>query len=330
MMHNDPLVSVIVPIYNVEKYLKKCIDSVVTQSYKNLEIILVDDGSPDKCGDICDKYSETDSRIKVIHKKNGGLSDARNAGINVCSGEYISFIDSDDFVSPFFIEVLYTCIKCTGADIASLVNENGFVDGEDNRVDNLMRDSKDYSYEVVSSDKALKLMLYQAIPTAVQWRLYKKSIFNELCFPVGYLYEDVATTYKAFMLAERIVLIDANAYAYRLRADSIIRMKFDERKLSAIVISKDLYRDICRLRPKLRKAAASRAFAVNYSVFLQVPQADKSSMLKLWAEIKKYRNQVLADTSPRVRLKNRAGAAISYLGMNIAWKIGRKITYKST
>ena len=322
-MKDEPLISVIVPIYNVEKYLNRCIDSIIAQTYKNIEIILIDDGSPDNCGAICDEYATKDSRIKVIHKKNGGLSDARNAGIDIAKGKYISFIDSDDFVSRYFIETLYKCLVENNADISSLTHGVSFEDGDDDSV-KFMNSDNDFSCETVWPDDAIEYMFYQTIPTGVQWRLYKRAIFNELRFPVGYLYEDVATTYKAFMLAEKIVLIYANAYAYRHRTNSIIRMKYDERKLIAIDISKALYSDICKLRPKLRRSAASRAFALNYTVFLQVPKTDKSSMLKLWTEIKKYRRTVLTDMSPKVRFKNRAGAAISYLGMDRAWEIGRK------
>lgn len=326
-MKDEPLISVIVPIYNVEKYLNRCIDSIIAQTYENIEIILVDDGSPDNCGAICDEYAAKDSRIKVIHKKNGGLSEARNAGIDIAKGEFISFIDSDDFVSKYYIEILYRCLVENEADISSLTLDVSFEDGDDDSV-RFMNSNNDFSYETVSSDDAIESMFYQTIPTGAPRRLYKRVIFNELRFPVGYLYEDAATTYKAFMLAEKIVLIDANAYAYRHRANSIIRMKYDERKLIAIDISKALYSDICKFRPKLKKAAASRAFALNYTVFLQVPKTDKSSMLKLWTEIKKYRRTVLNDMSPKVRLKNRVGAAISYFGMDAAWKIGRKYTGK--
>lgn len=114
----NPLISVIVPIYNVEKYLARCVDSIVNQTYKNLEIILVDDGSPDRCPKMCDDYAEKDSRIKVVHKKNGGLSDARNAGMAVATGEYISFIDSDDYVSDDFFECLLDVMNKENSDIA--------------------------------------------------------------------------------------------------------------------------------------------------------------------------------------------------------------------
>lgn len=106
----QPLISIIVPVYKVEKYLKRCVDSILTQTYQNMEVILVDDGSPDNCGAICDRYKETDNRVVVIHKKNGGLSDARNAAIPLAKGEYISFIDSDDWVSSYYVEHLYEAV----------------------------------------------------------------------------------------------------------------------------------------------------------------------------------------------------------------------------
>ena len=122
-----PLISIIVPVYNVEEYLPRCVESILTQTCKNLEIILVDDGSTDHCGSICDAYKEKDSRIKVIHKSNGGLSDARNAGLDQMTGEYVTCIDSDDFVSPFFVENLWSALEENHCDIAS----SWFIDHRD-------------------------------------------------------------------------------------------------------------------------------------------------------------------------------------------------------
>ena len=107
---NKEVISIVVPIYKVEKYIKKCIDSIIEQTYKNLEIILVDDGSPDGCAKICDEYAKKDKRIKAIHKENGGLSDARNVGIDISTGKYICFVDSDDYIENNYIELLYKCI----------------------------------------------------------------------------------------------------------------------------------------------------------------------------------------------------------------------------
>ena len=114
----EDLISVVVPIYNVENYIKKCVDSILSQTYKNLEIILVDDGSPDNCPQICDEYAQKDNRIKVIHKENGGLSDARNAGIDISKGKFITFIDSDDYIEKDYVEVLYNSIKENASDMA--------------------------------------------------------------------------------------------------------------------------------------------------------------------------------------------------------------------
>lgn len=117
-MSKDPLISVIVPVYHVEKYLTKCVDSICSQTYDNLEIILVDDGGDDMCPSICDEYKKIDSRIKVIHKKNGGLSDARNAGLDIATGQYLYFVDSDDYIDDHTIEFLYASIVANGSDIA--------------------------------------------------------------------------------------------------------------------------------------------------------------------------------------------------------------------
>lgn len=327
-MNNDPLISVIVPVYNVEKYLKHCVDSVLSQTYTNLEVILVDDGSTDGSPTICDNYKNKDRRVNVIHKENGGLSDARNSGIDICKGEYISFIDSDDFVSPLFIESLYDGIVRYNSDLSTLVHSNTFYDGKDYFV-KFTDDKKKCSIRLVSADDAMKYMLYQQISNGSQMYLYKRKIFDELRFPKGYLYEDLYTTYKALLKSKKVTLVYADAYAYRIRANSIIRMKFDQRKMVCIDITRNMYKDICKKKPKLKKAAASRAFAINYHVFLQVPLKDSESMKKLWREIIKYRRIIIFDMRFNSRIKNRIGAVVTYLGMKTSWRIGRKLTNKT-
>ena len=317
-----PLISVIVPIYNVEKYLRECVDSIIHQTYKNLEIILVDDGSPDNSGSICDEYAMYDKRIKVIHKKNGGLSDARNVGLDNCAGEYISFIDSDDYVSIFFIEILYNAACLNDSDIVTLVKSVPFPAESDARP-RLIGSADNCVTKTIEPDKALELMLYQNIPNGAQFRLYKRRIWNKIRFPFGYLFEDVATTYKTFIAAKRMTIVDGNIYAYRVRHDSIVRMKFTEKKMIAIDITQSLYTDICKFKPELEIAAANRCFAQNFHIFLQVPSRDIENLSKLWIEVKKYRLMVIKDTNPMVRRKNRLGAIISLLGMNVAYRIGR-------
>lgn len=166
-----PLISIIVPVYKVEEYLCRCIDSLITQTYKYIELILVDDGSPDKCGDICEEYALKDSRIKVIHKKNGGLSDARNVALPIINGDYISFVDSDDWVSPYYIENLYNAIIKDESDLAISWFENV---SEDKPIQSNAGNLLD-SYESTNSYGCLKKMLYQdGVETSAWGKLYKK------------------------------------------------------------------------------------------------------------------------------------------------------------
>lgn len=315
-----PLISVIVPIYNVENYLRQCIDSIISQSYENLEIILVDDGSKDNCGKICDEYAAKDSRIIVIHKENGGLSSARNAGIDICKGEFISFIDSDDFVSKYFIELLYEGVEKYSADIVTCTKSVSFTDGD--KLPNL-NGKENYSLVSITPFDALKQMMYQRLPNGAPFRLYQRDIFKKIRFPEGYLFEDVATIHKTFMCAKRMSLLSADIYGYRVRVNSIVRQKFSDRKKIAIKITRDLYKEICEYDIRLKKAVASRAFAQNFHVYLQIPFEDVETRREFWNEIKKYRWKVITDTCGLVRKKNRMGALVSLLGSSIAYKIGQ-------
>lgn len=318
----QPLVSVIVPIYKVEKYLSKCVESILAQTYQNLEIILVDDGSPDRCGQICDEYAKKDSRIRVIHKSNGGLSDARNVGIDACKGEYISFIDSDDFVSPYFIEILYKGIMEYDADISGVESGVFFFDETEQDV-RLARSVDDCTISSIEPHEAIRRILYQSLPNGAQWRLYKRAVFMELRFPYGYLFEDAATTHRAFMRAKKMALINARTYAYRIRADSIVRMKFTEKKLICTTISEQIIGDILQYDPGLKAAAYARAFALNYQVFIQIPPSDKESLKAVWSSLLRYRTVVAKDKATELRTKNRVGALCTYLGMRFSHLAGR-------
>jgi glycosyltransferase involved in cell wall biosynthesis len=218
-------ISVIVPIYKVEKYLKRCVDSIINQTCRNLEIILVDDGSPDNSGLICDEYARIDPRVRVIHKSNGGLSDARNAGIEIATGEYIGFVDSDDFIHPEMFSDLYERIRKHDADIAQCsfraVTEDAFIDpGADNE-------------KVISNLEALRLIYTPfKVDYIVAWdKLYRKQLFDSIRFPVSKIHEDEYTTYKLFYLSGKIVVIDKKYYYYYQSPDSIIRSGFNLKKL---------------------------------------------------------------------------------------------------
>lgn len=214
----EPLISVIVPVYNVEIYLEKCIKSIINQTYSNLEIILINDGSTDKSSQICDEFSKKDSRIKVIHKKNGGLSDARNAGIDAANGEYISFIDSDDMVDENFISTLFNLIEKSLLRL-SCVGFKPFYKSDD-----LIRVSNK-SYEKVFGDYEYFKNIFLGnddFRCSFCRLLCHKSLFEKLRFPVGELYEDVAIFGELMIRAKKIIMSDEKLYFYRMREGSIV------------------------------------------------------------------------------------------------------------
>ena len=211
------LISVIVPIYKVEPYLDRCVRSIVEQTYENLEIILVDDGSPDNCPAICDDWAAKDSRIKVIHKENGGLSDARNAGMEVASGEYIAFVDSDDWISADYIDAMYRAIQNTGAEIAACDVVISFGETEPTT------SAREAAIKVCSAEDAIGDILQGRGFRAVAWnKLYRKSLLENEMYPVGKYHEDEFFTYRILAKADRLVYVDCGLYAYFQRPGSIM------------------------------------------------------------------------------------------------------------
>ena len=322
------MISVIVPVYNVEKYLEECIESIINQTHSDIEIILVDDGSTDNSGALCDEYASKDSRIRVIHKENGGLSDARNCGMRAAKGEIISFVDSDDYLSPFFLEIMYEAMMNGNCDIVALKSACEFWDGD--ICSELSTCENDYKVKYCSTIEATRQMFYMKILTGAQFKLYKKYILNGIEFPYGYYYEDVATTYKAFLAGKKAAIVEANIYAYRKRMDSIIRQKFSEKKLSALKIFDEVINNQKVKDAGLLQAAKARVYAMLFSVFLQVPVENKAIRVNIWKKLNTVRWDILTDKSGLMRSKNRYAAILSYLGMDIAYYIGRKFGQRGT
>lgn len=219
-------ISVIVPCYKVQEFLPNCIESIINQTYRNLEIILVDDGSPDDCGRICDEYQKKDKRIKVIHKKNGGLSDARNAGIKVSSGDYLAFVDSDDYINYNMYKCLYDNLKKYKADISVCgINKTSSVDLDKERLeDNNVKvfDGVDTYYNLYNS---------LAVETVVAWnKLYKRKVFKNILYPVGKINEDEAIIHRLLANTRRIVYSSVKYYYYYQRPSSIMN-DYKERNL---------------------------------------------------------------------------------------------------
>lgn len=235
----EELISVVVPIYKVEKFLPTCIESLIKQSYKNMELILVDDGSPDLCPQICDKYKQLDSRIKVIHKTNGGLSDARNAGIEIAQGEWITFVDSDDYVGDDFLKTLYIMAKKSNADISICDYESVLDDGAEER-----KYTHVVEYNNVEGLKKTYIPEVHGMEFTAWGKLYRIGLFRNLGirYPVGKIHEDTFTTYKLLYEANRIVFFDAIEYFYRRREESIMTSAFNKKRL----VTLDATREACQ------------------------------------------------------------------------------------
>lgn len=214
-MYNKDKISIIIPVYKVEGLLEKCVDSVIEQTYTNIEIILVDDGSPDNCGMICEVYKKKDNRIKVIHKKNGGLSSARNAGLEIATGDYIGFVDSDDMISQNMYEDLYNAMIQYDSDISicgyyEVINGKCIIPFDIERT--ICYSNKEAVKELLN-DKTIKCFAWN--------KLYKKTLFNKIEFPEGRNFEDVYVMHKLFNISKKIVLINKYCYFYLQREGSI-------------------------------------------------------------------------------------------------------------
>lgn len=219
---ND-LISVIIPVYNVEKYIDECLCSVLGQSYENLDIILVDDGSRDSSAAKCDEYAAKDRRVRVIHKQNGGLSSARNAGLEAAAGKYVTFADSDDAMSRTMTEGLYKILCDHEADI-SICSFTTELPAEEM--------SADGPSALFDRESALKELFRNRVIQNFAWgKLYKRDLFAEVRYPERMLYEDVATTYKIFARAERVAVTALKMYFYRQHAESITGNRFSKEKL---------------------------------------------------------------------------------------------------
>ncbi len=223
----EPLISVIVPVYQVEAYLSRCIDSILSQTYQNLEVLLVDDGSLDGCPAICDAYAEKDKRVRVIHQENTGLSGARNAGIEAAEGAYLAFVDSDDYISKDFVRVLYELLEETGCAISQC--RFSYVQGE------ALKSSRERGYHLYRGESLLE-QLYgpeeEATCFVVAWnKLYKRELFAYIRYPKGRIHEDEATTYRLFHEAKKLVFTERALYGYYTENAGSITAVFSRKRL---------------------------------------------------------------------------------------------------
>lgn len=280
------MISVIVPIYNVEKYLRRCLDSIIAQTYQDLEIILVDDGSPDACPAICDEYAQMDSRIKVVHKENGGLSDARNSGLKVAAGEYIGFVDSDDFILPDMYSVLYRACIDSGVSIAmcgrQIINEKGKAVGH--------RYVADRPYLLDAKEAVQSLLMTDQCDSAVWDKLYKRELFAGVCYPTGVHYEDQNVTARLFYRAGKICHVGQALYVYRKRKESITGVSFNPHSIDELKQAELLKEFLDEKYPDLKKITLYFVYFKMGFVLSKACKCRERGMKKYMEEVSAYGN----------------------------------------
>ena len=298
------LISIIVPVYNASNYLNRCIVSLINQTYKNIEILLIDDGSTDNSYLICDSFSKTNKRIFVYHKKNEGVAKTRNFGIRKATGNYITFVDSDDYVSPYYVARLYNYAQNFSADI-SICNhyefsKQGFKLKAENKIDVIE----------FSGIEAIKNMLYQNEIDCSFWgKLYKKELFQGIEIKNYRVFEDMDTLYKLFLKSNKVVYINEMLYFYFCRKDSLIHSNFSKDNLVIIDILSNMKNELKNLG--LENAVLIRTFNA-YFYILRNSRINSYNYNTAKKFIKKYRHEVLK--SKNINFKDKMAIYLSYIG----------------
>lgn len=307
----NPKISIIVPIYKVEAYLAHCVQSILNQTYQNFELILVDDGSPDTCPILCDEYAKKYEKIKAIHKTNGGLSDARNVGMKSAKGEYITFVDSDDYIHPLYLEMLLIALKKTKADF-SVVNFKKVY----NMTTEVQLSRTQIRIQSYPAIKALTKILYQSFHDVCAWGiLLPKEIANEFPFPEGKLFEDLYTTYKYYFQVKEVAFVYAPLYYYLQRKNSIMA-KRNSQFIFDLLDATNLLVEHCNSNEELQLAAKNKRFS-NYCRIISLVSDLKQCYPKIYKNIEKTlkidRWSILCDGHSRI--KNKVAAFVLYAGI---------------
>lgn len=308
--------SIIVPIYNVERYLERCIISILNQTYINFELILVNDGSTDNSKDICEKYLSIDNRIKLINKKNGGLSSARNTGIELAIGEYIAFVDSDDYINKYMYEVLITTLKKDKSDMV-ICGYNKVDQNEANfqEINNYI-DVNNVLASKISKVEALDKLLIEGEKFVFAWnKIYKRKLFNELRYKNGKIYEDEFLAHRVLYKCNKVSVINEKLYFYIQRDGSIINSKFTTKRFDKVYALKERIdflkeKNLLELKEKAEKSFVDY-FIWNYFVAYQRLENVNSDLIKLKNEFNKVFFEILKNT--KISWKEKLTLSLLYI-----------------
>lgn len=272
LTNGEELISIIIPVYNTKKFINRCIHSVIAQTYSNLQIIIVDDGSNDGSGEVCDSYKQLDDRIIVVHKENGGAGDARNAGLKVANGKYIGFVDSDDYIAADMYESLYSAIKSYQVVIACC----GRIDvykGNAKIKRFVLKEEVCYNH----IDALKSLFLYESMDFSPCDKLFDAGLFNKLKFPKGRTSEDIPVIYRLYSRAGNVVHIGSAKYYYCHRQESTTGKDFFFRRIDYVLFIRDIYRDIVINCPELSIEAEAMLLKAILDRWLEVREVNKKA-----------------------------------------------------
>lgn len=286
------MISVIVPVYRVEAYLVECVESILNQSFRDFECILVDDGSPDSCPEMCDAFAKQDSRVRVIHRENGGLSAARNSGLDAAKGEYIAFVDSDDVLMPHYLQTLLEAARATGAEITAC-RFREFPDGTDAGEEHLTAERRVWSRKEAIFEMTRMGEPERAVYVIIMCaKLFARRLFDDLRFPVGKIHEDEFLALPLLLRTDAFCACEAELYAYRRRADSITgaNAQADERHLQVL----DAYAERCRLLNRVEYRELFTEAVRNYcnAMIAALHRQSNNKVLEAWI-LKRYRRAIL-------------------------------------
>ena len=306
----SPLISLVVPVYNVAPYLQACLDSLICQTYSNLEIILVDDGSTDGSETLCDSYAIKYARIQTFHQENGGLSAARNTGIQYAYGEYITFVDSDDCLAPGFVFTLYNAIREYDADLA-ICATGLFSNFPKTSASSTCR------LQVMTPQETIETILYQRQFDVSAWgKLYRMDLFQTRRYPVGKLFEDFATAFSLIDDCNSIVYCNSILYFYRIRSTSIMSEGFNEAKLDLLFFSSEMVRFVSERYPDLKRAAVRRDLFSHFHILRQMMVA-MPRLLQREQEVVRHirRNAPTVLFDRKAPLRDKAAICCLFFGM---------------
>ena len=305
-----PAISVIIPLYNAEAYIKDCLDSLVAQTFSDFEVIIIDDGSTDGGARIAASFASSDNRFKLIGQPNKGPSEARNTGLKIMRGDYVTFIDSDDCVAPNFLETLFFIAQLHKADIACCSFQN--IDEEykaDGSTPNIA------ASKVISAEDATRIALYQdSLPDYSAWnKLFRADLWKERRFPVGILFEDLATIPEVMLNANKVAVTNSKLYLYRKHSTSILASYFSIKNMVLLDTAENVLERMKQESKALYKAARSMLVSASFSILMRSKDTEEFAdyRKRAFASIKKYRLSTFFDL--KIRMRNRIAIMLSYL-----------------